>query len=78
MFLPIWIRWVRGFSKIYNLLKFAQFLVAGFRNKYLDFCKFAIFFADYWSKAQGLSINESNVIDLYENKKIEGGRGDQF
>ena len=41
-----------------------------FRNKYLDYCKFAIFFADYWSRALGLSKNLSNVIDMYHNKKI--------
>jgi len=44
-----------------------------FRNKYLDFCKIAIFLADYWNRAQGLSKNVSNVIDLDHNKKIEGG-----
>jgi len=31
------------------------------------------FFADYCSRAQGLSKNASNVIDVYHNKKIEGG-----
>jgi len=30
------------------------------------------FYADYWGIAQGLSKNESNVSDLYQNKKIEG------
>ena len=39
----------------------------------MGFCKFASLFADYWSRAQGLSKNVSNVIDLYHNKKIEGG-----
>ena len=36
-------------------------------------CKFAKFFADYESKAQGLSKSVSDVIDLCHNKKIEGG-----
>ena len=77
MFLHIWICLVKGFSKKYNLLQFAQsFLhilcfITRFRNWYLDFSNFFIFYEDHWSKAQGFSKNVSNFIDLYHNKKIE-------
>ena len=69
--------WVKGFSHIYNLLQFPFFFlhifcwITRFCKKYLDFRKFA-FFADNWSRAQGLSKNVSNVIALYHYKKIEG------
>ena len=39
----------------------------------MDFCKFAICFADYLSRVQGLSNNVSNV--KFENK---GGRGSNW
>ena len=47
-------------------------LITRFRSKYLDFWKFAIFFLDYWSSAQRLSKNISNVIDFFNNKKKGG------
>ena len=39
----------------------------------MKFCKFANLFSDYLSKAQGLSENVSNIIDLYHIREIEGG-----
>jgi len=45
----IWIRWVKAFLKMYSLLPFWQFFwhnfcfITRFRNKYLNFYKFAIF-----------------------------------
>ena len=56
-------------------MQFEQFFwrifgfITRFCNKYLDFWKFAICFADYWSIAQGLSKNISNVLYLYYNKR---------
>ena len=49
-------------------------LITKFRNKYLDLYKFAIFlqFIEVIDP-KGLIKNLSNVIDLYLNKKIEGG-----
>ena len=53
---------VRAFSKMYNLSYFAHFLLLHIFclkpwdfNKYLKFCKFANYFAEYLSRVQGLS-----------------------
>jgi len=53
---------VKGFSKIYNFLFFGQiffckhfYYVTGFCDKKFNFCKFAILFADFKSRAQELS-----------------------
>ena len=49
LFLKICICWVKGFTKVYNLLQFVQFflhnfyLMTRFCHKYLDFWKFAFF-----------------------------------
>ena len=56
---------------MYNFLQFAQFLFF-LHIKYLDFCQFAISFADYWNRAQGLSKKVSNVINFYHRKKGGG------
>ena len=63
---------LENFIIFHALLILAHFcLITWYWNKYLKFCKFAIF-ADYLSRGQGLSKNVSNVIDLYQIKEIWG------
>ena len=45
-----------------------------FAKKYLDFCKFAIFFQIIEVEPKGFSKTLSNDPGLYHNKKMEGGR----
>ena len=49
-----------------------------FHNKIWIFANLPFFFEhlnfeDHWCRAQGLSKNVSNVLDLYHNKKKKGG-----
>ena len=56
MLLQIVIRWVKGFSKMYNLLQFSASFLHIFAYKIdLDFCKFAIFSQIFEVEPHGLS-----------------------
>ena len=70
MYLHIWICWVKGFSKN----KFVHiYLITRFRNKYLDFCRFAIFCSLLKKSPRVFQKGITYTKDLYHNKKIEGG-----
>ena len=67
-------RRLRSFSWIHFFCTFFCCIIR-FRKKFFHFCKFTIFFVDYWSRAQGFTKNVSNVIDFCNNKKIYGVQG---
>ena len=65
---------VKGFSKMYDFSFFRHFfLQLEFCKKNLNFCKFAIFFADSKSKAPELSNDVSFVIFGHQTWNLEGG-----
>jgi len=70
---------VKGFSKMYNFHFFEHFFckhfycITGFCDKFFNFCKFAIFFADFKSRAQELSNDVSFVIFGHQTWDLEGG-----
>ena len=49
------------------------YYITGFCDKKLNFCKFAIFFADSKSRAQELSNDVSFVIFGHQTWDLEGG-----
>ena len=71
---------VKGFSKMYNFSFFGQiffckhfYYITGFCDKKFNFCKFAIFFADFKSRAQELS-NKCIICHIWtSNMGFRGG-----
>ena len=80
MFLHIWICWVKGFSKMYNWLQFAQFLCSHlllktrFCKQIFGFLQICHFFQIIEVEPKGFSKTLSNDPGLYHNKKMEGGK----
>ena len=69
---------VKGFSKMYNLSFFGQFFCKHFYYKLdfakkINFCKFANFFAESYSRAQELFNDVSFVIFGHQTWDLEGG-----
>jgi len=65
------------FKSVYFFCNLRNFLhnfcfLTKFRNKYLDFCKFVIFLQITEVEPKGFT-KTYLMIDLYHNKKIEGG-----
>ena len=70
---------VKGFSKMYNFSFFGQifckhfYYIIGFRDKKINFCKFANSNADSKSRAQELSNDVSFVIFGHQTWDLEEG-----
>ena len=76
---------VKGFSKMYSLLFFGQFIFCKhfyfktrFCKKKFNFCKFANFFADSKSRAQELSNDVSFVIFGHQTWDLDFRGGGQI